>query len=518
MMATQVPRVPLFFGLRKLRCLVWSSSISSKLRTLSHSLDGSTKEMANDEIQLKEKKPSAQRIYDTLASEIAMEKKTLNAKTEKQDLKATLELLLGLGCTEDQIREDAIVLNFTPQEIEKRLKVLRNVAQKRITVELLLHATKKHKENYFAKKNVFNQDILNGFSSKTEYLAHRLRCTLDDIRKMYSNHILLATVSAQSLVRKLDFLMEAGYTGKEILKTPECLTVSLKMLRKRLDLRGKMNLKKLPDLKIIGASEKMFHRYMSRPRDYMDIFQEYNDFYGLVSKLLAIPPSLTEQMEKEVQCMDLVELRDKIQYLLNEGVKPYDILENSYQLRYSLDRIRNAVKETKAMLGRELSLVNIASLIVRGKRGSNRAFPRNYSTFLTLLELNPKQKVPFKCAEVRLVTKRTKKVLQENYTFLQDKGFIITDLRSCPLILGHDTETLKEGYEVFLHTLEDNLSLKKHCEDSIKRINVLQYLIEKELNFPGVVSLYDEDPKSGEEEGEEIEDGSKSEHFGVDDE
>ncbi|KAL3848240.1 hypothetical protein ACJMK2_019109 [Sinanodonta woodiana] len=517
MMATQIPKVPLFLGVRKLWCFVCSSRcLSSKLRTLSYSLERSTKEISNDDIQLTKQKPPALKIYDTPASKIDMEKQTLNARTDKQNLKATLEILLDLGCTEDQIRENAVVLNFTPQEIEKRVKFLRSCAQKRITVELLLHATEKHKKKFFVKKDQFNEEILHGFSSKTEYLAHRLKCSLDDIRKIHCNHIQLATITSQSLVKKLDFLLETGYTDKEILKTPECLTVPLANLRKRFNLCGKLNLMKLPDLKIIGASKMMFHKYMSRPKDYLEVFQEYEDSYDLVSKLLAIPPSRTEHMMKVVRHMDIVDLRNKIQYLLSEDLKPSDIIESSYLLRYSLGRIKNAVEQTKVMLGRQISLVNIASLIVSGRRGSNIAMLRNHNILMMLLELNHKQICS--CEEVRLVTKRTKKVLEENYTFLLDKGFSVTDLRSCPLILGHDTETLIEGYEFFMHTLENNLTLQIHCEDGIKKINILQYLIEKDLNFPGVVSLYEEDENFGEEEGEEVEDGSKSEHYGVDDE
>lgn len=179
---------------------------------------------------------------------------------------------------------------------------------------------------------------------------------------------------------------------------------------------------------------------------------------------------------------------EKIDYLLASGISNTDIMSHVYILKNSLLRIHEAVEKAKNLTTDAPNFYILLSLL-RCKQLPRKSYvPARQRVYVHSLLQVPVTSFPPTSSDLRPLWSTERRLIKRNFDFLTSKGFSIDDILSCMILLAHDPVSLSNYYSTMWSRQEVTTYKNSEAWQDKKRVlALLQYLIEKDMNFTSSV-------------------------------
>lgn len=345
-------------------------------------------------------------------------------------------------------------------------------------------------------KNRIDDLIQNGYSIEDvencpELLSESLDVTFIKIKQKLGLTSLefsdikpfLENIESKEVIKRMNYLQLKGYSIQNIKENPAILTFSNNCIRKRIAALQKNDSNGQPSLDLLAMN-----RY--RLRNLKKEISKYKSSLGHAnSKLEALADMLEVEQHSfsvfdPILCFNLDDLKQKIQFLKSIGISNKSIVNDILCLTIALKSLERAVRILQWDGHNKINLIDIVRVAtiqkpaVTVRTSVSEVF---CSVLKSKIKMSQNQLNKIDLSNIN----HTIEVLQPNIAFLKSKGFTDAALASCPYIVGHSTDILEEYFNKLtdkLHPFEDLYT------DQTKRLNLLQYLIEKDNNFTKVVN------------------------------
>lgn len=408
---------------------------------------------------------------------------------ERSSLQQRIDLLVSLGCNIDQIQDRLEILKYPETEILKRAAMLKEHGRSPITVNLLMLA--KHSVKKQLIKHLELSDSLD------DAICSVLQCSIQELNVLKAKHKSLTrfrAVQAKDIRKCFEILQSFGVTSEEVKACPQVLNVKAQNLQKKLEElkelkeKGMIVFDKYP-LPLLTACYSKFNTSIKR------IIAQRVEIDGTKIKLETISSRLgVEASDLKAAIINFHKINPtcvlaKLDYLLAAGVTSVDILSHIYILRNSLASIKEAVEKAKSVsMGNSPNMFIILSFL-RCKRLPKKSFVYSRQRlYISCLLQTPITSFPPSSAALRPLWSTQRHVIKHNFDFLTSKGFDVATILSCLIVLAHDPPILQSYYAGLWSRPE--VAPHKHSQvwlDKKRTLALLQYLMEKDMNFTSTV-------------------------------
>ncbi|XP_074657415.1 uncharacterized protein LOC141910620 [Tubulanus polymorphus] len=423
------------------------------------------------------------------------------------DIDSVVDQITQQFGTESELRWRKVCLPFRGELLKRKiLDVLAydgtTLPQILQTPEILLRS-----ESYLAKKSRWLK--LNGFPSTTvagliyaggkrfeqmreigaaqtdswlDVLARKLECSVEELlNDLAANASKLRPYNLRRIVERIDLLIANGADGKMIREQPFVLSRSTATLRRRIERLDSLGLRK-PRLPItwLIQNDREFDQIVEGHLRLRDAMADCADKWEYLAKLLDVGES---QVKKAFPDFDLTLITKKIRFLFAMGFTGEQILLYPRVLHPSLEGLRLADEYFRANEISNLRLPQIYAFASNRRVHLKRNASYTRRSIARILETNLASLDKY-WPHLQPAISFTERELCANKNVLLKHGFELSDVSRCPLLFNHVPEAL-ERYLAKLESLKTVAPFSNWSKrnKSIKLLNALQYLIEKDLNF-----------------------------------
>ena len=184
-----------------------------------------------------------------------------------------------------------------------------------------------------------------------------------------------------------------------------------------------------------------------------------------------------------IRTRHLAQLTRLLKLLLENGVKPSEVLSHSYVFEYRpVPRLLDAADYLISKGLTPFTLTQLEKLSIDGR------LVRPYTTISRVMGLAKALKCP--ASELtRLIPMESKKAMPNYFTaqkrikFLESQGFTVEHIRKCPLILLYDEEKIKGHLDSLATKPEMKPFFEKWQGEKQKILGAVEYFCERETNF-----------------------------------
>ncbi|KAK7091002.1 hypothetical protein V1264_010725 [Littorina saxatilis] len=430
-------------------------------------------------------------LQDILSKQHPMEK-----IQGRSTLQSRMDLLLSLGCTMEQIQRRVQVLNLSEQIILKRATLLKDLNRSPITVSLLL-----------STRQVTMEQLVKHLQLKDEAdkaLCTVLRCSATELVELKAQHPSLErvrNVRAEEIFEKEKLLLQYGITTQEIRDFPGILKTKTQFLQERLDTltrlreKGKLRFERYPLFTLADRTRTFDQRVKNALVGRREIDGSHISLEVVAERLGATPKDVEDASFNFLK-LSPSKVIEKIDYFLEQGISKQEILSHIYIMRYRQNRIVEAVKQSKIVSGGTPSIYIILSFLRSGRLPRRSFVVSRQRTYVAMLLGVNKSVLPL--VETRPLWSSDRIQIKRNYDFLLSQGFSVEDILSCVILLAHDPDCLKRYYRGLWERPEvDGYGEDEAWKDKKKVLALLQYVIERDMNFTSIVFVADVEYEHG---------------------
>jgi len=386
------------------------------------------------------------------------------------------------------------ILLLNKSEIDRRVEKLRLASRvRRISIGLLKLAAPE-KCNWMVKNQVMDYlKPLGGLVNKVDEVVHELNCSDTKAMEILTrNPRLLGKCYRKNIAEKIRCLVRHGARHEDIHQNTNVLNnKTLATIQSRAKRLHSIGWTPLP-VRLVGREDAVFDATVTKWETQRSLVttQCVASCDDVISLL---PPMSTRQLSI---------LRPKIEYLLSEGYTVSHIVSNPQTLLRSLKGLQMAVRELRPyhLHCVDLTVINHYALTRRLKLSNRSTFRLVIARVIGCL---PSALPPLpEDSSIRAV-KDLKHTAVVNAKFLCDElGFTGEDLVSVPLVLAHAPDILRRNWNALNKVVDDQshcghqakVLFRQNSDNRLMQLNLLQYCIEKEVNFShACVSSWTED-------------------------
>ena len=396
-------------------------------------------------------------------------------------LKERLSLLVSQGFDAVQISECPHVLSMNPRTIQIRVARLKALGCAKITPTLLWSAKEQNEQNLIDSAREYFE-ALGTCASHREFVAQILNYDPMDLN---ATQVPLDIVD---LKKKVELFLSAGYSINEIRDNRLVLNKAYSKLKTQVDKMIEYDVRDKMPFHRFAQSSTRTDVILRSARNEKEALDGHNDRYEAAAALLGIP---VEKVRKEfdyVEAYNWTRTKAIVSWLLENGYSPEDIMDNSFIIMHTLNRIK---KGHQKMLEREFKEIDVGLLFkcMTDSLGSYRVSSRK--GLVKLLECSVHDLDPFK-DYLKTILQQPLYKLRDNVRLLQKAGFSLEDIRRLPLVLAHEP-TILARYLASLESREELQPVDEWKRSPLKLLNALQYFIERDLNFSSIAAYEEEE-------------------------
>jgi len=399
-----------------------------------------------------------------------------------------LSYLVHIGCKPYELVECPMILLLNESEIDKRVEKLRLATSGHsISMALLKYADPKKANRVVRTQVVQYLQPLGGCMSRANKLVRELKCSDAKMMEILTrNPRIIGRFAA--VPEKIRCLISYGARHEDLYRNTNLLNnKTLATIQTRAERLHKIGCTPLP-LGLMGREDAIFEAAV-RQEEAQRSFISGPQVASLDDVIRLLPA---------ISANRIALIRPRIEYLLSEGYAPSDIANCPQILRPSLSRLKMAVRDLKPYHLQRVDLTVVAHYaathrISSSHRGSVRAvIARTIGCSHSVLPPLPKVN------QVHAVkdSKDIRHAVDVNARYFCDElGFRAEDLASVPLVLVHAPNVVRRHWNA-LDDVDDDAGtelsrgcrqakelFRRHADNRRLRLNLLQYCIEKELNF-----------------------------------
>ncbi|CAI9736850.1 Hypothetical predicted protein [Octopus vulgaris] len=405
------------------------------------------------------------------------------APFSRHGLQSKLETLEVLGCSLDQVQECPEILQVPQAELMHRATRLQQHGHRKINVQMLKLVHSKV-SNAHLKRLQPVLDLMQGYNTITEYMMDVLKCNEMEFHEIITKIPLLKKLrNMPAFTEKVKYLQSFDVKAEHFIKYPQLLSYSLETLKRRIE-RMKVH-QEGNDFPIssLAISEKQFKRFLNKYNTEQKVLDGSQNRYEYIAKLFNVSISVAEKMSY-LENRRLTTLKPRVDFLLSVGIPIEHLRSHTYILRHKTDTLKKAYAKAQEAGIEKVSLLHIIH-IISCKNVPLRVPSPKSTVFLPKLigiDTGTLQKKLYHIAPLVTTDRVT---LTTNFEYLTSLGITKKDICSCPLILSHCPKYLKQTVESIAKRQELQESLDLLSNPSAF-VNLVQYLIEKEVNFRNI--------------------------------
>lgn len=326
-----------------------------------------------------------------------------------------------------------------------------------------------------------------------EVLSEKLDCSIGELLQDTSPSMSYVHCSKypDRMLEKIDVLLKAGFTTLQIRRCVRVLNKDVETLRKRVAEVHELGLQRLMTCSWLLQGEPQYKKIVKNAKRY----NLWGDKWEYVSKLLDVPK---EEVMGHFKRIDMENVIPKIELLIKIGFTGQEILNRQRMLRTSEKKIKRVLDHITENEMDDLNTSLRYTWVVNEIPALNREVYTQKAVLSKLLNCSTKTFTK-NAAFLKPALSHPDAMILETVSLLKSKGFTISDIEQCPLVLNHDPSILNS----YLEGLECRKELQPYAEwekDKVKLLNALQYFIERDLNFCGTGCM-DKKDESKDESG-----------------
>jgi DNA-binding transcriptional MerR regulator len=386
-----------------------------------------------------------------------------------ENIEQKIQNLVDVGCTVNQILENPGVLRYVKKEIKKRVGKL-IAAEQPVNVYSIVGTHAKSSKHFMKFSGLFQG------KSWLEVLSVKLECSIPEVLQDVSpamSYVLCSKYPDRTL-EKIDILLGAGFTTSQIRGCVRVLNKDVKTLRRRVAEIHELGLEKLMTCSWLLQGEAKYLKIINNAKRH----SLWGDKWEYVSTLLDLPKDEVRVHFKRIKMENVI---PKIELLLKMGFTGQEILNRPRLMKISEKKIEQI---SELMVEHELHDLDVLQRYTWVVNRMPTLYHGVYSQKAILSKLlNCSKKTITKNANLlKQAFSHSDATILESISVLKSNGFSASDIEQCPLVLNHDPSVLR----TYLDSLETRKELQPYVEwekDKVKLLNVLQYFIEKDMNF-----------------------------------
>jgi len=417
--------------------------------------------------------------------------------SELMTFSSRLHYLVHIGCKPYELVEYPQILLLNEAEIDQRVEKLRLVRRDhRVSIALLMFASP-NKSNAAVRRRVarYRKPLHSGYISKVDEVVQELNCS--DVKTMEiltRNPRLLGRKYRKDLAEKIRCLLNHGSRHEDLYRNTNVLNnKTLATIRSRANRLHEIGCIPLR-LGLIGREDSVFEEVVGQ--------QEAQG--SSVTSPQRIRADDVIRLLPPMSAYRITTVRPKIEYLLSEGYAASDIVDCPKALNVPVKSLRMAVCELKPYHVQFADLASVSHYAVHRRLPSSlrcdfrRVIARSLGCSSSLV-----LQFPRKDRSVYIV-KDLHQTATVNAKYLRDElGFTAEELASVPLVLTHAPSVVRRHWNALSDAGDDTQAVcsvrakavfRRHANNPRLRLSLLQYCIEKEVNFThACVSAWTED-------------------------
>lgn len=395
-----------------------------------------------------------------------------------------LSYLVHVGCKPYELVEYPRILLLSESEIDQRVEKLRIASNcHRVSITLLRYATPT-KSNAVLKSCVVRYlKPLGGYINKVDEIVQELKCSDTKMMEILThNPRLVGNQYRKDVAEKIRCLISHGARHEDLHRNTNLLNnKTLATIQLRAERMHKIGWIPLP-LRLMGRNDAAFEAVVGHQEAQCNLTTGFQ-LNSADDVIRLLPPMSANQTAA---------IRPKIDYLLSEGYAASDIVCCPQTLNKSLKRLKVAVCELKPYHLQRVDLAMVCHYAkyhrIRSKRHcrNRRAIAHAIGCFTSVLPMLPNDGSIHAVKDIHHTA-----VVNAKY-FRDELGFSVDDLASLPVILAHAPNIIRRHWSALnnvnaipaeLSNCQAKALFRRHANNRRLRLNLLQYCIEKEVNF-----------------------------------
>ena len=306
-----------------------------------------------------------------------------------------------------------------------------------------------------------------------------LRCKQSDVDAILDNRpsaLDSLTSNPRKLKKNVDLLYEYGYTVDYFFKYSQVLNFNHDTLQQKLylirEIESMQTSTKVGYLvKSITALEKIREKAYQKCQQ---LTLSEPERLKNVAKLFKVEEKdLVLTSEFKEYCNKNMITKNKVYILEEAGYKLKELQCKPVIFRFSEQNIKQAVKFIETTRPESIGDIMYLVDVLEGNINKrHKDVPERLSKHIAHVLDVPF--TSFTMTQKRLFGNVSLSKVNENLSFLKEKGFSLNDIRTCPLILVQDVDMVHKWY----NAVQSREDLSHFREDNVKFINAMQYLIE----------------------------------------
>ena len=413
--------------------------------------------------------------------------------SELKTFATRLSYLVHIGCKLYELVEYPKILLLTESEIDQRVEKLRTASNVHgISITLLKFADPEMSNSAVSNKVLKYLQRLGGHMNMVDEIVQELNCSDTKMIEILTRNPRLFGIG---IAEKIRYLISNGARYEDLYRNTNVLNnKTLATVRSRVERLSKIGWIPLP-LGLLGRQDAAFEAVVGLQEAQCSLMTENQ--VDSTNDVLSLLPSMSANR--------IATIRPRINYLLSEGYTVFDIVNCPQALKRSLETLKLAVNELKPY---HLQCVDLAVVchytLKRSILSSHRCQFRFHIARAIGCSRSALPPLP-KDSSVN-ASKDIYNTAVVNARYLRDElGFTAEDLMSVPLVIAHEPDIVWRHWNA-LDNADSNQSelssgdrlakslFRRHVDNRRLRLNLLQYCIEKEVNFSHVrVSTCTED-------------------------
>ena len=416
---------------------------------------------------------------------------------ELQTFVTRLSYLVSIGCKPYELVEYPKILLLSESEIDARVEKLRLATSvHRVSMPLLMYANP-NKSNALVNSYVLTYlRPLSGHVNKVDEVVKELNCSDAKMMEILTrNPRLLGKRYRKDIAEKIRCLVSHGARHEDLYRNTNVLNNrTLAIIQSRAERLSRLGWIPLP-LGLIGREDTSFEAVV-KERETQHDFRIGRQAAKADDVIHRLPPMSANR---------IAIIRPRVEYLLSEGYAVLDIVNCPKTLSLSLEKLKMAVCELKPYHLQQVDLEIVSYYGLSRRILSSRRCHFHRAVALAIgCSRSALPPLPTD-SSVRAV-KDVHQTAVVNVKYLCDElGFTAEDLASVPLVVAHAPNVVRRHWnalnnaeksqpELSCTTAPTKALFQRHADNRRLRLNLLQYCIEKEVNFShACVSTWAED-------------------------
>jgi len=394
---------------------------------------------------------------------------------------AKLRLLVNHGCKLYELAEYPEILSYHEEQLITMIDRLKSLVKSTMSIPLL-QFVKPSNSRSVAKAGIrIYLKRGKGEVNRLGVIADVLCCSSDEMLDIWTKNPRLGGQKLQTkFIDKVKCLLHYGALLDDIKANTHLLNNrSLEVIESRAKKLSALGFDKPLQTGVIGRDDHNFEAIVKRLKDDPQTVHHQRSM-----DIIRMLPNHGGRSFQSVHTF-----KPKVDLLLESGYTPAEIQANPTLLMMSLRRISAALRYLQEYHLGIVNLTRCSQYATHNTLASRNRRPSMKKLVARVLNCSADD-MPNLPKNSELLTNDIA-IIQKNVTFLIEIGFTIDDIRRMPLLLAHDPCSLRLHWDRLMchETLSEYLQHWK--DDDVKRLNLLQYFIEKESNFRHVSAISD---------------------------